>query len=420
MSETIETLHERSPFGEGGGNRALRMAGYGALFVATAFTVYVATRRGETVAATRHDHAAAARAAHAGPVMLDANAARRIGVTFAAARIDTLAIELRATGQLTWDETRVRAISSRFDGWVEQLHVDFTGRAVSVGEPLFTIYSPMLVAAQEELLLAARLGRDVAAGSEDAQRSAADLLASARRRLMLWNIPEGEIDRVLETGMVTRSFTIRSPMGGVVVEKSVLAGQRIMAGETLFRVADLGTIWVEGQVFERDLGSVRTGVRVDVEVTAYPGERWTGTVTYIHPTVDATSRTARVRVELRNPGLRLKPGMYATLRMKGATRTDVLTVPRTAVLASGERVIAFVRRGDGSLEPREIRTGLATDDRVEVLSGLAAGDTVVASATFLVDAESNLGAALGAIAKPSEGRAAKPVPVLPNHENHQE
>lgn len=415
MNETGETLNERAPFGDGGGNRVLRIAGYGALFAATAATVYIAARDSETAAVTRHDHAVMVASEETGPVLLDSDAARRIGVTFAAATLDTLATELRATGQLTWDETRVRAVAPRFEGWVERLHVDFTGREVAVGEPLLTFYSPMLVAAQEELLLAARLARDVAGGTEDAGRSAAELLQSARRRLAFWDIPAAEIDRVLATGTVTRTFTLRSPARGVVVEKSVLAGQRIMEGETLYQIADLGTIWVEGQIFERDLASVHTGARVDVEVTAYPGEQWRGTVTYVYPTIDAASRTARVRVELRNPGLKLKPGMYATLRVSGAPRRNVVTIPRTALLASGERVVAFVRRSDGWLEPREIRTGLSTDDRVEVLTGIAAGDTVVASATFLIDAESNLGAALRAM-KPAAAAPGPPRP--PSHPDH--
>ena len=165
-----------------------------------------------------------------------------------------------------------------------------------------------------------------------------------------------------------------------------------------FRVADLGTVWVEGDVYEQDLRAIRTGQAAVAELDAYPGERWTGRIDYVYPTLSAETRTARVRVALANPGLRLKPGMYATLRVTGGASTagaPVLTVPRGAVLATGERSLVFVRRADGRLEPREVRLGAASDDRVEILRGVAVGDTVVASATFLVDAESNLGTALG-------------------------
>jgi Cu(I)/Ag(I) efflux system membrane fusion protein len=189
---------------------------------------------------------------------------------------------------------------------------------------------------------------------------------------------------------------------GVVIEKAVVEGQRIMAGESVLRVGDLRTVWVEGEIFERDLPLVRLGSTVDMELQAYPGERWHGRVTYLYPTVDAATRTARLRVELRNPGLRLKPGMYATISMPGARRAQTLSVPRSAVLVSGRRSVAFVQRADGQLEPRQVVTGLATDDRIEILQGLVAGETVVASATFLVDAESNLGAALQAMASPPE------------------
>lgn len=418
-----ETRREHSPFGDGGanrGNRWLRWTGYGALFAATALTVYGATRDSEASLASAHDHAAMVPSGEAGPVRLDADAARRIGVTFAVAMLDSLSPLLRATGQLTWDETRVRVVAPRFDGWIERLQADFTGREVRAGEPLLHIYSPMLVAAQEELLLAARLARDVAGGGDEARRNAADLLASGRRRLLFWDIPAAEIDHVLETGTVTRTFTLRSPTDGVIIEKAVLAGQRVMSGETLFRVADLGAIWVEAQIFERDIGEVRMGTRAEVEVAAYPGERWSGTVTYLYPSIDAVSRTARMRVELRNPGRRLKPGMYATIRLRGATRPHVVTIPRTAVLATGERVIAFVKRADGQLEPREIRTGLATDDRIEVLSGIAVGDTVVASATFLIDGESNLGAAMNAVTKETPGSKPNAPGPHPNHDDQPE
>jgi Cu(I)/Ag(I) efflux system membrane fusion protein len=266
---------------------------------------------------------------------------------------------------------------------------------VSVGQALFTIYSPMLVSAQEELLLAKRLERDVSAGSADARRNATDLVSSARRRLAYWDIPDGEIAEIERTGEVRRALTLRSSANGYVLEKNVVAGQKIMAGDALYRVADLSIVWVDGEVFEQDLATVRVGQMVHADFQALPGEHRMGRISYIYPTVNPDTRTARVRVVLPNDDLRLKPGMYATLRIVGTARSDALTVPRDAVLSTGERNIVFVKERAGHLAPREVALGVANDDRVEILRGLVAGDTIVASATFLVDAESNLGKALG-------------------------
>jgi RND family efflux transporter MFP subunit len=278
---------------------------------------------------------------------------------------------------------------------VEQLFVNATGQAVSAGQPLFTLYSPMLVTAQEELLLAKRLQGDVAAASGETQRNAADLASSARRRLAYWDIPESEIAEIERTGEVRRTLMLRSPASGYVLEKNIVAGQKIMAGDLLYRVADLRTVWVEGEVFEQDLPDVRMGQMVHADFQALPGEHRMGRISYVYPTVNTDTRTVRVRVVLPNGDLRLKPGMYATLRITGTARPSVLTVPRDAVLSTGERNIVFVREANGHLAPREVALGAVNDERVEVLRGLVAGDTIVASATFLIDAESHLGKALG-------------------------
>jgi RND family efflux transporter MFP subunit len=219
-------------------------------------------------------------------------------------------------------------------------------------------------------------------------------VAAARRRLQYWDIPASEVDRIQRTGQVRRTMTLRSPYSGVVIEKNVLGGQRIMAGDALYKVADLSTVWIEGEVFERDLPAVRLGATVRAEFDALPSASRSGRITYIYPTLNAETRTARIRVALSNPGLRLKPGMYATIRIEGAA-TSVLSVPRSAVLSTGERNLVFVKRSDGMLEPRNVTIGESTSDRTRILSGVGVGETVVASATFLVDAESNLGTSLG-------------------------
>jgi len=356
-----------------------------------------------------HAHASAQTAASGSPVMISSDAARRIGVTFASVTSGPITREIRTVAQVTFDETKVKTISPKIDGWVEQLYVNFNGQRVSAGQALLSVYSPMLVSAQEELLLAARLSRSLADASSEARSGSNDLSAAARRRLLYWDISPAEIARIEQTGQVRKNLTLRSPVSGVVIEKNVLGGQKIMAGEALYKVADLSDVWLEGEVFERDLPAVRVGTDVKAEFDALPGEVRTGRVSYLYPTLNPETRTARIRVALRNPRMQLKPGMYATIRIEGAAENAV-SVPRSAVLSTGERTMVFVRRKDGMLEPREVKIGESTEDRTRIISGLTVGETVVASATFLVDAESNLSSSLGGmgdmpgmdIAKPSD------------------
>ncbi len=332
------------------------------------------------------------------PVMLTPESANRIGVTYAVVERGSLASEVKAVGLVTYDETRVKTIAPKVDGYVEQLFVAFTGQPVEVNDSLLRIYSPMLVTAQEELLLARKLTVDVANGSPEAVRNAESLLSSARRRLKYWDVPDEDIARVERTGEVQKTLTLRSPLRGVVVQKNVSSGQRIMAGDAVYQVADLREVWLEGEVFERDLAAIRLGEMVTAEFAAMPGQPRQGRIVYVSPTISAETRTTKIRVALPNADLVLKPGMYASLQIRGDARRDVLSVPRSAVLATGTRVLVFVKGADGTLTPREVELGGNADDRVEIRRGLAAGETVVSSATFLIDAESNLGAALGAMA----------------------
>lgn len=375
-----------------------RAWGYIAVLAITLGAVYFATRGKNAPASisTRRDHSASGPSAGtAQPVTLPPLEAQRIGVTYAVATVGPLGKEVRTVGQVTFDETRVQTISAKIDGWVDHLFVNATGQAVARGQPLLTIYSPMLVTAQEELLLAKRLQADVAGASGDTRRGADDLLTSARRRLAYWDISESEIRDIERTGQVRKTLSLRSPAGGYVLDKNVLAGQKIMAGDALYKVADLSTVWVEGEVFEQDLAAVHVGQAVNAEFDGLPGEHRMGRISNVYPTLNPETRTVRVRVVLPNGDLRLKPGMYATIRIATTERANVLTVPRSAVLSTGERSIVFVREANGQLSPREVALGASSDDRTEVMRGLTAGETVVASATFLVDAESNLGKALG-------------------------
>ncbi|MGH7618507.1 MAG: efflux RND transporter periplasmic adaptor subunit [Gemmatimonadaceae bacterium] len=388
---------------------------YVVVIVAAIAGVFLTTRSVgvSTAMAAAHNHGASATADAARPVMLTPDQARRIGVTYAAATLGALGKEVRTLGQITFDETKVQTIAPKIDGWVEQLFVNVTGQPIIAGQALFTIYSPMLVTAQEELLLAKRLQHDVSAGSSDAQQNASELVSSARRRLAYWDIPESEIADIERSGEVHRVLTLRSPAAGYVLEKNVIAGQRIMAGDALYRVTDLTTVWVEGEVFEQDLATVHVGQTVHADFQALPGEHRMGRISYVYPTINPDTRTAKVRVVLPNDDLRLKPGMYATLRIAGTARQSVLTVPRDAVLSTGERNIVFVRVAGGQLAPREVSLGASNDDRVEILRGLGLGDTVVSSATFLVDAESNLGKALGGMGNMPGMDMSEPPKALP-------
>jgi membrane fusion protein, copper/silver efflux system len=402
-SDAPETgaLAADAPFGippREAGRRRLRLGLFGLLLVAAGTASYLLTRRPAAGSAPAgHIHGAAPVTDTARDVMLSAANEKKIGVVFAQATLAPLARSVRTVGLVTYDETRVETIAPLIDGLVDRLYVNFTGQAVRRGDPLLSIYSPMVVSTAQELVLAKRLRDEVAGGTPEAVRGAEDLLESARRRLLYWNVPPTEVERLERTGEIRKTVTLRSPANGVVIEKAVLPGQRIMAGEPVYKIADLGIVWLEGQVFEQDLPAVRLGQQVTAEFQALPGEVREGRITYIYPTLDPETRTARVRVVLANADLRLKPGMYATFRFDAPT-PPVISVPRSAVLSTGKRDLVFVRNADGMLVPRDVILGVATDDRTEVLKGIVAGETVVASATFLVDAESNLGSAIGGMA----------------------
>ncbi len=327
------------------------------------------------------------------PVVLDSEGARRIGVTLAVVERRELSGFVRTVGTVAYDETRLTTVSPKIGGWVEHLYVDFTGAPIRQGEPLMEIYSPALVSAQEELLLAVRLVRD--AGPGRALTNAQELLRSSRRRLAYWDISEEQIRRIEESGEPSKTLTLMAPASGIVVEKNVVEGDRIMPGMTVYRIADLSRVWIEAEVFEKDLALVRERQRARVSFEAYPGEVFNARVTYVHPTVSVQSRTARVRLELPNPDLSLKPGMYARIELESLPAEPTLVVPRSAVIETGQRTLVFVQGAEGALLPREVQPGRTSGRYMQILSGLEMGERVVSSAAFLVDAESNLGTMTG-------------------------
>jgi Cu(I)/Ag(I) efflux system membrane fusion protein len=283
----------------------------------------------------------------------------------------------------------VADVTLKIDGFVEDLFVSTTGEAVRRGQRLLTLYSPELVAAQEELLTAKRLASRVEESAEEAWRSAQSMLDASRRRLSYWDITDEQIERLERTGEVTKTLTLVSPVNGIVLEKEVVQGQRVSPGLRLYRIADLSEVWVEGDVFERDLQFIEEEAQSHIEVSAYPGEHLMGRVSFVYPTVDVESRTNRIRVILPNADLRLKPGMFATMFFD--TRLpETMTIPLEAVLVTGERNLVFVRDEEGMLQPREVVLGSQAGDYVQILAGLHLGETIVGSANFLVDAESRL------------------------------
>lgn len=330
-------------------------------------------------------------------VHLSAEQERALGVVYTTVGRDTLMRTIRTVGRIEAAEPRIADITPKIEGFVERLYVSTTGESVRRGQALLTLYSPQLVAAQEELLTARRLAAAIDTTTGEARRNADAMLKAARRRLAYWDITEEQIARVERTGEVTKTLTLVAPVSGIVLEKSVLEGQRVMPGERLYRIADLSEVWVEGDVFEQDLQFVREGQQAHIEVSAYPGVHMMGRVSFVYPTVDERSRTNRVRLTVPNQELRLKPGMFTTVYLDAEMGSDLVTVPMNAVVATGERNLVFVRDSQGMLHPREVVLGSRAGDRVQILQGLGEGETIVASANFLVDAESRLGATGGAM-----------------------
>jgi multidrug efflux pump subunit AcrA (membrane-fusion protein) len=303
---------------------------------------------------------------------------------------------IEAAGRVAWDETRLRHVHTKVDGWVEVLHANATGAIVRAGEPLLEIYSPDLLATQQEYIVALAT-RERTAGSDLPAIAGVgdDLVASVRRRLELWGITDAQIHELERTGRTRRTTTLHAPIGGTIVRRLVTEGERIEAGTSLLEIADLGHVWVVASIYEHDLPFVRQGQPAIVTLSYLPGRTFHGRVGLVYPALDPSTRAVLVRIELANPDLALRPDMYAEVALE-ADLGERLSVPDGAVMETGARSIAFVDLGDGFFEPREVRVGLRLPDRWEIETGLSAGERVVTSANFFVDAESRLESALAA------------------------
>lgn len=334
------------------------------------------------------------------PVHLTPAQAQAIGVTYTVVERGPLNRTVRTVGQVVPAEPKLADITPKIEGFVDRLYVDATGIQVRRGQPLLALYSPMLVSAQEELLTARRLAASLDSSDVEAWRNGQALVAAARRRLAYWDISAAQVARLEQTGEVTKTLTLTAPFDGVVLEKMVVAGQAVMAGMKLYRLADLSTVWIEGDVFEQDLDLIRVGAPVRVELTAYTGRSFEGRVSFVWPVVDEQSRTARVRVTMPNPAGLLRPGMYATLFFDARLGADALSVPAEAVVMTGERNLVFAVGREGALEPRAVTLGARAGERLQVFTGVREGERIVASANFLVDAESRLGGGQGMAGMP--------------------
>ncbi|MDO8596371.1 MAG: efflux RND transporter periplasmic adaptor subunit [Sulfuricaulis sp.] len=337
-------------------------------------------------------------------VKISLDKVQKLGVKTEAAAPREITRTVRAVGTVQVDERQLYAVAPKFEGWIERLHVNTTGQYVNRGDALMEVYSPDLITAQQEYLIALRGIEAVKDGSPETQANMRQLMAGALQRLSNWDIPEAELQRLQKEGRSQRTLTLRSPVSGVVLEKPALKGMRFMPGEALYRISNLSALWLLADIFEQDLAQVAQGQAAKIMVNAYPGKVFTGKVAFVYPTVTPETRTAKVRIELANPGGLLKPAMYASVELAaGRPKAKALAVPDSAVLDSGTRQIVLVRRGEGLFEPRPVKLGMYADGYVEVLDGLEAGENVVVSANFLIDSESNLKAAFstfGAQGKP--------------------
>jgi membrane fusion protein, copper/silver efflux system len=317
---------------------------------------------------------------------------------------------LRTVGRVVVDETRITHVHTKTDGWVESLTVNSTGERVRKGQRLLSLYSPELLATQEEHLLALRAQRSLAEGPlPDAARRAADLVQASRRRLLLYDLTPAQIDALEATGQPSRNVELYSPVSGYVLQRNVTQGERITPDTNLLDIADLSRVWVMVSVFEYELPFVRLGQPATMTLSYLPGRLFKGKVAYIYPVLEGATRSVQVRLEFPNPSLELKPEMYVEVNLQGDLG-ERLSIPSTAILATGIRNVVFVDQGNGYFEPREVHLGLRLPDRTEVLDGVAEGDRVVTSGNFFIDSESKLKSALESVAAPSPTPAREPDP----------
>ncbi len=329
-------------------------------------------------------------------VQIDPGKLQLFGVTTEKLQIRDLSKTLRTVGLVEVDERKIANVQTKFKGWIEELFVNFTGTPVSCGEPLFSVYSPDLLTAQEEYLLALEGDEHPVEGmfGEELTKSNEDLLDAARGRLELWDVPEEEIQRLTETRIPSKTLTIDSPVEGIVLKKNAFVGMNVEPGMNIFTIADLSHVWVMADIYEQDISWIKMGQKATLTLTSFPGKSLTGSVAFVSFVVEPSTRTMKVRFDFDNPNEQLKPGMYATVEMQ-INMGNALAVPESAVIDTGQRKIVFVQTGKGRFEPREVQLGFKAGPYYQVIGGLDSNEEVVTSSQFLIDSESRLKAAGG-------------------------
>jgi len=331
---------------------------------------------------------------HAEGVMVSPQKQQLIGVKTEPAQVRKLTHTIRTVGQVEVDERRLIHMHTKFEGWVQELYVKFTGEQVRKDQKLFEIYSPDLVSTQEEYLLALKAVRSLGDSEfPEVAQNARSLLEVTRQRFSLWDITPDHIQDLEKTGKVLRTLPLHAPSSGYVLHMAVREGMYVTPAMDLYTLANLSTVWVLVDVYEYEISLVQLGQEAKITLSYFPGQDFKGNVTYIHPVLESKTRTVKVRFELPNPKWRLKPGMFANVNLQ-IPRGKRLVVPRTAVLDSGTEQVVFIDRGQGMFEPRKVKVGLRTRDTYEILEGITSGDMVVTRGNFLVDSESNLKAAM--------------------------
>ena len=333
-----------------------------------------------------------------GMIMVSPEKQQLTGVRTAVVERKPLSRSVRTVGVITYDETKVTRVHSKIEGWIDKLYIDYTGKLVEKGQPLFTIYSPDLLATQQEYLLAIKARERLSTSSIPEVKSGAESLVEAsKRRLALWDISEKQVRELEQKGEAQRTLALYAPHSGFVIKKDAFQGMRIMPDRELYTIADLSTVWVKVDIYESEIPFVRPGQRAAVTLSYDPGTTFNGKVSYSYPYVDEKTRTAKVRLELPNPGFKLKPDMYVNVEIKidGGRH---LAIPEEAVLDSGMRKIVFIDKGNGHFEAKEVKLGAKTDGFYQIVSGLDEGEKIAASSAFLLDSESRLAEAMGAMA----------------------
>ena len=328
----------------------------------------------------------------ASTIRIDPVVMQNMGVRLGRVQRKTLIKHIRTVGNITYDETKIFTVNTKFNGWIEKLYVNFVGENVKKGQPLFDIYSPDLVTAQAEYLLALRQYRSLSKNSYSSIREGAQrLLEASHTRLRYWDLTNEQIEQISKTGKIQKTLTIYSPAFGVVTKKIAFKGHYVKKGEHQYEIVDLSSVWVDVDVYEYELPWVRKGIPADMELAYIPGKRFKGEVLFIYPYLEAKTRTVKLRLVFPNPNYQLKPGMYANIFLKSVIDRDSLVIPQEAVIDSGVRQIVFVAVGEGRFQPREVNIGLeGNENDYQVLAGLKEGEEIVLSAQFMLDSESRL------------------------------